>query len=211
MSPLLLATVMLGQVCFTPSDARPGWKRVMIPNDAPRLAAPDGVDQYRSAEAYETVNEYRAASLAGWSGRMGKTEFELVPGAGACELEVEFTEPLRGAKVSMSSSGTSPLRALMPEKRQPGKTVRTKWGSDVPQVKVIVHDHFRKSPVIQRWKTVCTVPVNYNETQADRWLTYLQPVGKPVQLCERPGATMRVHGDPKTLGANVVWVTLTRT
>ena len=74
MTPMMLTALLLGQVCFTPSDARPGWKRALIPDDAPRLAAPDGIDQYRSAEAYQTVNEYPMASLQGWTGRVGKTD-----------------------------------------------------------------------------------------------------------------------------------------
>ncbi len=211
MTPMMLTALLLGQVCFTPSDARPGWKRALIPDDAPRLAAPDGIDQYRSAEAYQTVNEYPMASLQGWTGRVGKTEFQLIPGAGACELELEFAEPLRGAKVSITAPGPKGPMVFMREARQAGKVLRAKWGKDgVPLVDVVVHDHFRKDPVLQRWKAVCIAPVVLTETTAERWLTYLQPAGLPLTLCERPGATMQVHGDPGTMNVNAASVALTR-
>ena len=47
---MLLATASPGAPCYVPTDQTAGWKRVSLPDDAPALAAPQDVDQFRTGE-----------------------------------------------------------------------------------------------------------------------------------------------------------------
>ena len=46
---LLLAGCGSAERCFV-AEAGSGWRRVPLPAEAPELAAPDGVEQFRSDE-----------------------------------------------------------------------------------------------------------------------------------------------------------------
>lgn len=207
----LVLTMVLGQVCFTPSDSQPGWKSVEIPFETPDLAAPDGIEQYRPGEQYEIVDEHPKIFLQGEKHGPGRTTFRLHPGSGACDFEVQFAKPLRGANVEVSAWGPRGAMTLRAKDRVGGTLVRTSWGKDgVSVVDIVVHDHFRDAPVLERWRAVCRDGSPVRESASGRWLEYFQPLGAPVTLCNRPHASMRVNGDSLRAVRHVTPVTLAR-
>lgn len=192
----VLSAALLSQTCFTPSDARPGWKQARIPAEAPALAAPEGVEQFRSGEPAEVVDDHAMVMLRGEDRSKGSTSFRLLPGPGACALEAEFTEPLRGAKVSIAGWGKDQELVLKPKERVAGSVVNVAWGGGggVRVVEIVVHDHFRREPVLAKWKATCRGLIN--SPSGESWLNYRQPPGGvPVTLCHRPTVPMRLSGD----------------
>jgi hypothetical protein len=141
MSPLALMAVLLlsaeGQVpaadpskegragaeagpCYLPADQTPGWKLVALPPSAPALAAPEGVEQFRSDEpvwlADADLRHYEGASDV----RAGKRTFELALPPGTRRVELEFRQPLRGAKVDVEGLFGVRSYPLVTERRVPG-------------------------------------------------------------------------------------------
>lgn len=202
MSALILMAVLSAepQTCFWPVDGSPGWKQVSLPREAEALAAPDGVDQFRSDETVEVVDDHPQVFLAGSQHFGGKTAFELTPGNGACRLEVQFKAALRGAKVDVSAWGSNGSMALKREERVAGSSLSASWGDvGVRAISVQVHDHMRDEPVVASWRTSCQLPANRlpvgDAFRLGRSLYYYQPSGARVALCQRPGAVMRVKGN----------------
>src|SRR4051794_8949565 len=142
MSALVLMVALAAEAqCFVPRETSPGWKQVALPPDGPALAAPEGVEQFRSDELVEVVDDRPGAYLAGTAHYTGRTEFSFTPPNGACVLEASFKEPLRGAKVDVSGWGSGGTISLMREDRVAGRTVRVNWGDNgVRSVTVVVHD-----------------------------------------------------------------------
>ena len=79
---LLLSTAPAGP-CYVASDATPGWKQVALPDDARSLAAPAGIDQFRSDESVAIVDERSGLYLEGRSDGPGVTAFDFTIEGGA--------------------------------------------------------------------------------------------------------------------------------
>ena len=197
MTPLL-AMLLAAAPCYFPVDGSPGWKQVSLPPDAPALAAPPDVAQFRTESTVELLDDhpqvYLTASRVGW----GRSQFELTPGTGACTLDLELTAPLRGAKVDVSAWGSDGTMTLMHEERVAGPALHLSWGeSGVRTVWVVIHDHLREEPVIAHWRSACTVdaarlPVS-DAFRLGRSLYYHQPVGGRVPLCQSPETVLRMR------------------
>lgn len=200
MTPLLLLLLTADPTgrCFSPADARPGWKQVSLPPDAPALAAEGGIEQFRVGEPVVVHERHPDAMLSGYE-HFGRTSFTLSPRAGACVLDLEFAAPLRGAKVDVLAYGPfSSDKTLLCEKRQPGSKLSVRWGDDhITRVDIVVHDHARESPVLARWETHCThsaaqLPLS-DAFHVGGSLYYLQPPGPPVRLCHDPAVAMELN------------------
>ncbi len=202
MSPLFVAMLLAADpACFVPKDASPGWKQVTLPANAPALAAPEGVPQFRTDQPVEVVDHHPGVFLAGSHYTPGLTRFTLVPAEGACTLEVVFRDRLRGAKVDVEAWGPAGTMSLLHEERVPGTRLEVRWGDPgVREVYVTVHDHLRDSPVLAQWTSTCTVnasslPVS-DAYRLRRSLYYLQPsMHELVPLCNKPEVRMRVSSN----------------
>ena len=199
MGPLVLAVALSASPpCFVPADTRPGWKQVTLPIDARFLAAPEGVEQFRTGDPVEVADDHPYVYLGGWSHHGGRTHFELTPPVGACTVEIWFKERLRGAKVDVSAWGASGTMTLIDEERVAGDTLRVTWGdTGVRSVTVVVHDHMREAPIIQSWKSTCRVdsaklPVS-EAFQLGHSLYYLQTEDRVTPLCNKADVPMRVR------------------
>ncbi|MBL8954097.1 MAG: hypothetical protein JNK82_25195 [Myxococcaceae bacterium] len=185
--------------CFVPRDATPGWKQVTLPANAPALAAPEGVPQFRSGQDVEVVDVHPGLWLSGSHYSPGLTRFTLKPGDGACSLSVVFKERLRGAKVDVEAWGPGGNMTLVHEERVAGTKLEVGWGNPgVREVYVTVHDHLRDAPVLQEWSSRCVVnasslPVS-DAYRLRGSLYYLQPAQNVVvPLCNKPEVHMRVY------------------
>ena len=117
----LLALSAPAPHCFVPSDQTAGWKRVVLPADAPALAAPEGVDQFRSGEQVLLVEQDPRAFMMATKESPGTMTYSFVIPSDARRLEVTFYEDLDGAKVDAVGyeGGTYPLQLL--SERQIGR------------------------------------------------------------------------------------------
>jgi hypothetical protein len=197
----LLMTVLLAApeaMCFYPRDGEPGWKVVTVPPEAPALAAPDGVDQFRPGETVELLSDHPGLLLAGAQYHAGRTDFEVKPGDGACDVALTFVTPLRGAKVDVTAWTDNGTMILKREERVPGATLQLAWGDmSVHALYVTVHNHLREPPVLSGWSSACRLeagrlPVS-ESFRLGHSLYYLQPHGPRVVLCNRPEAVLRVR------------------
>lgn len=219
MAPLTLGLVTFlaasSGPCFVSTDATPGWKQVVLPDEARALAAPEGVDQFRADEGLTIVDERSGVSLQGYSGGLGVTVFEFPLGAGGRSLDLRFAEPLRGAKVDVTASSELGAMSLLREQRVGGATLSLSWGqNDVSSVTVRVHDHLRRDPVLLGWKSVRHVPADRAGLSPAftlrRSLYYRQPAGPVVPLCNAPEQVLTVRPDAPRANELPVPVTLKR-
>ena len=198
MSPILLGLLIHAAPCFVATDATPGWKHVTLPFDAYGLAAPDGVDQFRSNESVTLVEDHSSVYLTGWNDGAGVTAFEFQLGDGGKSVDIEFTEPLQGAKVDVTARGQLGWMSLMREQRQAGSRLTLTWGDNsVQTVKVRVHHHLRRDPVLAGWHSVRRVPsarMSMSDAfRLERSLYYRQPPGPAVVLCHDPGRELTLR------------------
>jgi hypothetical protein len=182
--------------CFVPVDQSAGWKQVVLPADAPSLAAPDDIDQFRPYEAAR-VFDSDAWTFAGTDEPVpGRLDYRFRMAKGSQRLELEFLEPLRGAKVDIIAYSGGRELPLLRERRVAGQSLDTAWSvPDVDTVVVSVHHHFREKPVVARWKvTRQEVLANDPDVPASfklgRSLYYRQPENRRIELCQAPGRTL---------------------
>jgi hypothetical protein len=193
----LLTSLLLAAPCFVPEDATPGWKQAALPREAPALAAPAGVPQFRSGEWLAVVDDRSELYLAGVPALPGSTRFDFELGAGGRSLELRFEQPLRGAKVDVSAWGPSGPMTLLHEQRVGASTLTLAWGAnDVESVSVRVHQHLREPPVVRGLRSVrrlraSALPLGPPFKLA-RSLYYLQPPGQPVRLCQEPDRSLEL-------------------
>ena len=191
MMAALLAFALSQGPCFAATDSTPGWKQ--------GLAAPAGVDQFRSGELVTIVESRSALFLEGTDDGVGVTLFELKLDEGARSLEVRFGQSLRGAKVDAEASGELGKMTLLREERIGAAKVSLAWGAnDVRRLRVRVHQHLRKRPILDGYSTVRRVPSERLDLspafRVSGGLYYLQPVGPPVRLCVAPQQELTVQG-----------------
>jgi hypothetical protein len=200
--------------CFLPSDQSAGWKRVDLPDEAPALAAPAGLDQFRAGEAVLLVEADSEAYLGAARSRPGRMAYTFQLPRGAAHLEVVFLEPLAGAKVDATAYVGTRAFPLLTGKRQAGASLALDWSMEgVERVVVEVHDHFRPKPIVRHWRLgrwvwparEASVPEGF---RAPRALYFLHPGGRRVTLCEAPGRRLELARWPA--GGEPARVALTR-
>jgi hypothetical protein len=207
MSPLLPLLLVVSAStpgpCYVPADQSPGWKQVALPENAPQLAAPAGIDQFRPAEPAQVTESNPDAYRGAHEPRPGRLVLSFAVPADARRLELELVEPLRGAKVDAEVfTGTRSL-PLFDERRVPGKALVLDW--DIPEVRTVtvtVHHHFRDRPIVHRWRVVRSAVLADDVTlsasfKLGRSLYYRQPPGRRLELCQAPG--QRLELDRSTL------------
>src|SRR5262249_29253122 len=132
----------------------PGWQRVALPHDAPALAAPDGVDQFRGGEP-ALLFTADAPPPAPVEPRFGLTIYRFPssdPDARA--LEIEFAAPLYRSRVDAAGefdgAGTLPL---ISERRVAGANLRVDWSRPgLRAVVVTLHQHLRPTPLVRAFR-----------------------------------------------------------
>ncbi len=178
--------------CYVADDRTAGWKEAAIPNGAPALAAPDGVEQFRSGEDAWVV---RGPTVSGYStDRRGWGTVALhfpVP-KHTTKLDVRFAQRLDGMRVEVVGSGgwvaNVPLQA---ERRYTGTALSLEWtAKGVEQVTIVLHHHMRAAPVVAEWSSARREPMR---TWEPKKLSWLQPAGAAVELCDAPGRPLRVN------------------
>ena len=200
MVPLVLV-FLTASPCYAPNDASPGWKQVALPDDAPALAAPECVEQFRVDDWVTVIDERSEVYRAGAHELGGKTTFDFTLGEGGRSLEVRFERPLRGAKVDVTAWGPLGTMSLMNEARVGGATLSLSWGAnDVHSLSVRVHDHLREAPVVRGYRSTRRVAGSALSGSAafrlPRSLYYRQPVGVALRLCDDPGRELTVTAEP---------------
>ncbi|MCE9669698.1 hypothetical protein LY474_18030 [Myxococcus stipitatus] len=189
--------------CWSLVDDTPGWKRVVLPAEAPALAAPGDFEQFRSGEPV-LLREVRLHDDVGSTherpGRMAYT-FQVAPGT--TRLEVGFKESLQGAKVDATAFAGETALTLLDEVRVPGERLALEWKSEtVDRVVVTVRYHLRGRPVVASWATSRRIRPERDPSLPEgfrlpRSLYFLHPGGPgAVLLCQRPGLDLRVSRPP---------------
>ncbi len=212
----LLAVLLATAPCFTSTDATPGWKQVVLPDEARSLAAPRGIPWFRTDGQVSVIDRRSALYLAGEGVFPGRTAFDFPLGEGGRSLEVHFERPLRGAKVDVTAwTAEGAMLTLMHERRLGGETLALSWGaSDVRRVRVVVHEHLRESPVVSGYTSVRRLPGSSLHASPAfglaRSLYYLQPLGPPVTLCDDAGVEPEVPPNAPPSGALPTPVSLHR-
>ncbi|HEX8819192.1 MAG TPA: hypothetical protein VF794_04650 [Archangium sp.] len=211
---MLLAAGTPEDSCFVPSDQTAGWKRVVLPEGAPALCAPEDVDQFRSGEPALLFQEDASAYLGADKQHPGLMAYGFRVPRDARRLELGFVEALRGAKVDAVAYAGGRAFPLRDEKRLAGAHLSLEWTmADVDRVVVSVHHHLREKPVVRTWRVGrllrpgedAALPESF---RAPRSLYFLHPGGRRLELCDAPGRTPRLTRWPES--ANASEVTLRR-
>ena len=210
----LLVTATPARTCYVPSDQNAGWKQVVLPDDAPALAAPADLEQFRAGEhavlrEEDPQNVYLGASRQ-HPGRMAYT-FRLP--SGTSRVDLDFLDSLEGAKVDATVYAGPRAYPLLSERRQSGRQLMLDWGiAGADTLVVEVHHHLREAPVVRHWRVVREVSPSWEASlpmgfHAARSLFFLHPGGRRIELCEAPGQQLVLSRWPE--GA-LTAVTLTR-
>jgi hypothetical protein len=188
---VLLAGCGAGEPCFV-AEAGSGWRRVPLPAEAPELAAPDGVEQFRSDEPAIVWDTPEVGSRGR---RVSGSSLFSFTSEGEEALALEFVQPLGGARVDAVLDDIG--QPLMSGKRVAGRTLRLEWaipGDHV--VRVRVHNHLRTEPVVQSLRRGHRVRVR-GPTAEYRMpgSLYFRSRGEPLTLCPAPGRTLDVAAE----------------
>lgn len=211
---LWLASGTPGDTCFVPSDQTAGWKRVVLPEEAPALAAPADVDQFRSGEPAFLFEEDASAYLGANEGHPGRTSYDFRVPRDARRLELGFLGDLRGAKVDAVAHAGGRAFPLLDEKRLAGTQLAVEWRmADVDHVVVSVHHHLREKPVVRTWRVGRLLKPGEDSAmpeafRAPRSLYFLHPGGRRLELCDAPGRRLQLTRWPE--GHTATEVTLLR-
>jgi hypothetical protein len=212
-SALLVAATPVGP-CYVPSDQTAGWKRVDLPDQAPALAAPVGLDQFRSGERV-LINEVDSQNVyLGASERhLGRMAYTFRIPKGTYRMELGFLHSLDGAKVDVTAYIGARVYPLLSERRQSGTQLWLDWNvAGVDSLVVEVHHHLREEPVVRHWRVDREVfPAQElaisGAFKASRSLYFWHPGGRRIELCDTPGQTMVLSHWPEGAPYSV---TLTR-
>lgn len=192
-SALMLSAVPTGP-CYVPSDQTAGWKRVELPADAPALAAPEGLEQFRAGEPVlfsqvDSSDAYRGT----YERHLGRMAYAFQLPRGTFRLGVTFLNSLDGAKVDATAYVGGRAYPLLSEKRQFGKELALDWSVvGVDSLVIEVHRHLREKPVVLHWRLDRQVFPS-QELPADsaftgpRSLYFWHPGGRRIELCDTPG------------------------
>jgi hypothetical protein len=196
---MMLALLLAAAPCIDVTDGVPGWKQVALPAEAPHLAAPPALSQFRSGERVTVIDEQTGLYRTGVANG-GSTDFELPLATGSHSVTLVFREPLRGAKVDVTSWDMT----LVHEKRVAGTQLSFEWGGrEVPRLWVRVHQHLREPPVLMEVRVVRSVwPQQLGlpgRFFASKSLFFFQPDAAPVRLCEAAEQMQIVRADQLAL------------
>jgi hypothetical protein len=211
-SAMLLATTPAGP-CYVPSDQTAGWKRVELPAEAPALAAPQGIEQFRAGErALLSQVDLPDTYLGATERRFGRMAYSFQLPKGAFRMQVDFLESLNGAKVDATAYVGSRAYPLLSERRQFGKELRLDWSvTGADRLVVEVHRHLREKPVVLHWRVDREVfpsrelPAT-SAFQVPRSLYFQHPGGRRIELCDTPGQLMLISRWPEGTPADVTLV-----
>jgi hypothetical protein len=211
---LLLGTTPAGP-CYVPSDQTAGWKRVELPAEAPALAAPKGLEQFRAGErALLSQVDPPDTYLGAQERRLGRMVYSFRLPKGTYRMEVGFLDTLDGAKVDATAYVGGRAYPLLSERRQFAKELVLDWNvAGVDSLVVEVHRHLREKPVVLHWRVDREVlPSQELQTPAAsfsvaRSLYFRHPGGRRIELCDTPGLPMTLLRWPEGTPADV---TLTR-
>ena len=192
--------------CYAPTDQTPGWKKVALPADAPALAAPDDVDQFRGAEAALVVQDGLEALEIETPSKWGQTSFSFrVDPLTVRWLSVTFLDGIQGAKVDVAGLRQGRSISLRRGRRERGGTVAVGWEQPFDLIVVTVRHHLRTSPVVRAVElgarpsqTASSAtgrtdrPLAY---QSPGFLYFKHPGGRDLRLCNRDDAILRYHHD----------------
>jgi hypothetical protein len=196
---VLLAAGSSGAPCYVPTDQTAGWKRVALPDDAPALAAPQDIDQFRTGEQALVFEDDPSTYIGATEPLPGRTTYTFRSPAGARRLELTFAESLRSAKVDVAVFSGGRMFPLLKEKRVAEASLALDWNvADVDYIEVTVHHHFRHTPAVQRWRVgrmivVSTDPGVPEGFRTPRSLYYRHPGGRVVELCNAPGQRLELE------------------
>jgi len=208
-SAMLLATTPPGP-CYVPSDQTAGWKRVELPAEAPALAAPQGIEQFRAGErALLSQVDLPDTYLGAIERRFGRMAYTFHLSKGTLRMQVEFLDSLNGAKVDATAYVGGRSYPLLSERRQSGKELRLDWNvAGVDRLVVEVHRHLREKPVVLHWRVDREVfpsqelPAT-SAFRVPRSLYFQHPGGRRIELCDTPGQAMLISRWPEGTPADV--------
>lgn len=205
---LLLATSTPGPHCFVPTDQTAGWKRVTLPEEAPALAAPEELDQFRSAEPARFLEQDNTTSMGAIEEHPGRRTFEFSLPPDTRRLDLEFFQGLDGAKVDAEVHAGGVVVPLLSEWRLGGSWLALEW--QVPGaslVRVSVHHHLRSRPQVRSWRVTRVLNPGEQPRVADFFraphsLYFFHPGGgRRVELCDAPGRPLSLRHWPEASGA----------
>jgi hypothetical protein len=186
--------------CFVPEDQAAGWKQTPIPANAPALAAPAEIEQFRTGERALVVEEaaHFEHSVVTHVGR-AVVSFE-VP-RGAQHLRVRFAQSLDGMRVDARAvDPRGRVMLILDDRRVASDTVMLDWGPvEMERIEVTLHHHLRPRPVVAQWRAgswevVSELPGVPEPFRRPGTLSWRHPGGRRVQLCDAPGRRLEVHG-----------------
>lgn len=212
---MLLAAGSPEPSCYVPSDQTAGWKRVVLPEDAPALAAPPDVDQFRSDEPALLFEHNASTYLGAFSEHPGRMDYRFQVPRDAHQLVLGFLEDLRGAKVDAMVYAGGHSFPLLDERRLAGTQLALDWTMEGAELVVVsVHHHLREKPVVREWRVTRRLepsrdPAMPEAFRAPRSLYFRHPGGgRRLELCDAPGREPRLSRWPES--ANATEVTLHR-
>lgn len=184
-----------GPRCYLPveaTDAPAGWRRVALPAGAPSLAAPAGIEQFRSDED-AVVWTIERGGVAGERRPLGRTGFTVVVPAEARHALLRFRAPLEGARVEVRDDDGE----LIFDRRISNAEVRLDWEGAPRRLAVTVHHHLRPAPrlLAVRLGVDGRPPALARAGDAFRLpgsLYYRHPGGAPVELCDESARSLEV-------------------
>ncbi len=197
--PLILtltASVTAAAPCFHPDDQTAGWKRVALPDEAPGLAAPPDLHQFRGGEPSLLWESDARAYLGATRPHPGRRSYDFALPSGARRAEIEFAEDLRGAKVDAHLWVGGRKLPLADDRRVSGRFVQLDWTyPDGSMLVVVVHHHLRPDPIPTAWRFGRTIdlasaadtPEQFRRTGV---LYFRHPGGRAIELCHAPGQAL---------------------
>lgn len=208
---MTLAALVLAQ-CFVVNDASPGWKQVALPASAPHLAAPEGVEQFRTTDpatlTYELADTLRTSSQSG----LGRQTFEFGLPRDTRTLTVRFGRALDSAKVDVVVEGPRGRQVLLDERRVSGAVLAL--AVPLPEANralVTVHTHLRGAVALDSATVERAVrpqsTVEFPERLRLENSLYVLSRGEPLTLCERPSQPMVVSASALQTPVRAVSVT----
>ncbi len=208
-SALLLAATPPGP-CYVPSDQTAGWKRVELPAEAPALAAPLDLEQFREGErALLSQVDPPDTYLGATERRFGRMAYSFQLPQGTYRMQVDFLDSLNGAKVDATAYVGGRAYPLLSERRQFGKELRLEWNvAGVDRMVVEVHRHLREKPVVLHWRMDREVfpsqelPAS-SAFRVARSLYFQHPGGRRIELCDTPGQPMLLSRWPEGMPTDV--------
>jgi hypothetical protein len=194
----LTATGCSRVVCFSADDSSPGWKRVELPAEAPSLAAPGDIDQFRSDEPAWVWEDDRADTRAYRAGP-GSASLEIDVSDGARAAEVELAQPLDGARVEIDGDRPSADPLPLLRRRVSGDRLRVEWDDPaVSRLRLTIRHHLRPRPVISHARTARRIALTARAGTPPAFrrngsLYFRQPQGPPLLLCNAPNRLLSMH------------------